>query len=109
MVDRADRHPAAEALVRGCRAVDCAPQIAYETHDDQEAWAMVAAGLDVGQGPGPGPGRHSARRQRAAAAAARRIQPVRMADHALTPAAGAFIGSLRESAADRRNDPERGA
>lgn len=103
-ITRADHHPVAEALVRGCRAVGFEPHIAYEAHDYQEAQAMVAAGIGValaptlaleGIRPGvtvqplrpPGP--------------IRRILLVRMADHALTPAAQTFAGLLRDIAVAR--------
>ncbi|WP_445516902.1 LysR family transcriptional regulator [Streptomyces sp. NEAU-174] len=106
-ITRADRHPVAEALVRSCRAVGFEPQIAYEAHDYQEAQAMVAAGLGVALAPtlaleGIRPGVSVLPLR--PPAPVRRILLVRMADHALTPAAGAFLGSLRESAAARRTE-----
>ncbi len=83
------------------------PQIAYEAHDYQEAQGLVAAGLGVALAPtlaleGIRPGVSVLPLR--PPAPVRRILLVRMADHALTPTAGAFLGSLRESAAARRTD-----
>jgi DNA-binding transcriptional LysR family regulator len=103
-ITRADHHPVAEALVRGCRAVDFEPHIAYEAHDYQEAQAMVAAGIGVALAPtlaleGIRPGVNVLPLQ--PPAPIRRILLVRMADHSLTPAALTFAGLLRDVAAAR--------
>ncbi|MFF1689983.1 MULTISPECIES: LysR substrate-binding domain-containing protein [unclassified Streptomyces] len=103
-ITRAEHHPVAEALDRSCRAAGFEPQIAYEAHDYQEAQAMVAAGIGVALAPtlaleGIRPGVGVLRLQ--PPAPVRRILLVRMADHALTPAAQAFAGLLRESVATR--------
>ncbi|WP_327426376.1 LysR family transcriptional regulator [Streptomyces sp. NBC_01236] len=103
-ITRAEHHPVAEALDRSCRAAGFEPQIAYEAHDYQEAQAMVAAGIGVALAPtlaleGIRPGVSVLPLQ--APAPVRRILLVRMADHALTPAAQAFTGLLRDSAAHR--------
>ncbi|QIZ01071.1 LysR family transcriptional regulator [Streptomyces sp. S1D4-11] len=103
-ITRADNHPVAEALNRSCRAAGFEPQIAYEAHDYQEAQAMVAAGIGVALAPtlaleGIRPGVSVLPLQ--PPAPVRRILLVRMADHALTPAARAFTGFLRDSAAAR--------
>ncbi|MGC7098315.1 LysR family transcriptional regulator [Amycolatopsis lurida] len=48
---RADNHPVAEVLRRSCRLAGFEPTIAYESHDYQEAQAMVAAGLGIAIAP----------------------------------------------------------
>ncbi|RZQ61059.1 LysR family transcriptional regulator [Amycolatopsis suaedae] len=48
---RADNHPVAEVLRRSCRLAGFEPVIAYESHDYQEAQAMVAAGLGIALAP----------------------------------------------------------
>ncbi|MDT0318779.1 LysR family transcriptional regulator [Streptomyces millisiae] len=48
---RADNHPVAEVLRRSCRLAGFEPRIAYESHDYQEAQAMVAAGLGIAIAP----------------------------------------------------------
>jgi DNA-binding transcriptional LysR family regulator len=103
-ITRAESHPVAEALDRSCRAAGFEPQIAYEAHDYQEAQAMVAAGIGVALAPtlaleGIRPGVSVLPLR--PPAPVRRILLVRMADHALTPAAQAFTGLLRRSAATR--------
>jgi DNA-binding transcriptional LysR family regulator len=103
-ITRAEHHPVAEALVRGCRAVGFEPHIAYEAHDYQEAQAMVAAGIGVALAPtlaleGIRPGVNVLPLQ--PPAPIRRILLVRMADHSLTPAALTFAGLLRDAAAAR--------
>ncbi|WP_255462947.1 LysR substrate-binding domain-containing protein [Amycolatopsis sp. YIM 10] len=50
---RADNHPVAEVLRRSCRLAGFEPTIAYESHDYQEAQAMVAAGLGIAIAPRP--------------------------------------------------------
>ncbi|TWV56407.1 LysR family transcriptional regulator, partial [Streptomyces misionensis] len=50
-ITRAEHHPVAEALIRGCHAVGFEPHIVYEAHDYQEAQAMVAAGIGVALAP----------------------------------------------------------
>ncbi|WP_326607617.1 LysR family transcriptional regulator [Streptomyces sp. NBC_01799] len=103
-ITRAESHPVAEALDRSCRSAGFEPQIAYEAHDYQEAQAMVAAGIGVALAPtlaleGIRPGVRVLLLQ--PPAPVRRILLVRMADHALTPAAHAFTELLRKSAATR--------
>jgi DNA-binding transcriptional LysR family regulator len=48
---RADNHPVAEVLRRSCRLAGFEPNISYESHDYQEAQAMVAAGLGIAIAP----------------------------------------------------------
>ncbi|GAA0527850.1 LysR family transcriptional regulator [Saccharopolyspora thermophila] len=48
---RADNHPVAEVLRRSCRLAGFEPIISYESHDYQEAQAMVAAGLGIAIAP----------------------------------------------------------
>jgi molybdate transport repressor ModE-like protein len=48
---RADNHPVADVLRRSCRLAGFEPKIAYESHDYQEAQAMVAAGLGIAIAP----------------------------------------------------------
>jgi molybdate transport repressor ModE-like protein len=48
---RADNHPVADVLRRSCRVAGFEPKIAYESHDYQEAQAMVAAGLGIAIAP----------------------------------------------------------
>lgn len=48
---RADNHPVAEVLRRSCRLAGFDPRISYESHDYQEAQAMVAAGLGIAIAP----------------------------------------------------------
>ncbi|WP_031466412.1 LysR family transcriptional regulator [Sciscionella sediminilitoris] len=48
---RADNHPVAEVLRRSCRLAGFEPEISYESHDYQEAQAMVAAGLGIAIAP----------------------------------------------------------
>ncbi|MCX2729605.1 LysR family transcriptional regulator [Saccharopolyspora sp. NFXS83] len=48
---RADNHPVAEVLRRSCRRAGFEPRIGYESHDYQEAQAMVAAGLGIAIAP----------------------------------------------------------
>ncbi|GAB2935225.1 LysR family transcriptional regulator [Streptomyces mayteni] len=48
---RADNHPVADVLRRSCRLAGFEPRIAYESHDYQEAQAMVAAGLGIAIAP----------------------------------------------------------
>ncbi|MFJ8816076.1 LysR family transcriptional regulator [Amycolatopsis thermoflava] len=48
---RADNHPVADVLHRSCRLAGFEPHIAYESHDYQEAQAMVAAGLGIAIAP----------------------------------------------------------
>ncbi|WP_020670359.1 LysR family transcriptional regulator [Amycolatopsis nigrescens] len=48
---RADNHPVAEVLRRSCALAGFEPDIAYESHDYQEAQAMVAAGLGIAIAP----------------------------------------------------------
>ncbi|MGY1440014.1 LysR family transcriptional regulator [Streptomyces reniochalinae] len=48
---RADNHPVADVLRRSCHQAGFAPRIAYESHDYQEAQAMVAAGLGIALAP----------------------------------------------------------
>lgn len=48
---RADNHPVAEVLRRSCRLAGFEPMISYESHDYQEAQAMVAAGLGIAIAP----------------------------------------------------------
>lgn len=48
---RAENHPVAEVLRRSCRLAGFEPRIAYESHDYQEAQAMVAAGLGIALAP----------------------------------------------------------
>ncbi|MFE3855217.1 LysR family transcriptional regulator [Streptomyces griseorubiginosus] len=103
-ITRADNHPVAEALERSCRAVGFEPQIAYEAHDYQEAQAMVAAGIGVALAPAlalEGLRSGVSILPLKPPAPVRRILLVRMADHALTPAAQTFASLLRESAAAR--------
>ncbi|MGV9624999.1 LysR family transcriptional regulator [Streptomyces sp. NPDC003487] len=104
-ITRADHHPVAEALVRGCRTAGFEPHIAYEAHDYQEAQAMVAAGIGVALAPtlaleGIRPGVSVLPLQ--PPAPVRRILLVRMADHSLTPAALSFSGLLRDIAVRRK-------
>ncbi|GAB2809764.1 LysR family transcriptional regulator [Streptomyces daliensis] len=48
---RADNHPVADVLRRSCHQAGFEPRIAYESHDYQEAQAMVAAGLGIALAP----------------------------------------------------------
>ncbi|AUG81798.1 LysR family transcriptional regulator [Kitasatospora sp. MMS16-BH015] len=101
-ITRAEQHPVAEALERSCRAAGFDPRIAYEAHDYQEAQAMVAAGIGVALAPtlaleAVRPGVTVLPLQ--PPAPVRRILLVRMADHALTPAAQAFAALLRDQPA----------
>ncbi|WP_331477324.1 LysR substrate-binding domain-containing protein [Amycolatopsis sp. CA-230715] len=48
---RADHHPVATVLRRSCHLAGFDPIIAYESHDYQEAQAMVAAGLGIAIAP----------------------------------------------------------
>ncbi|WP_329363369.1 LysR family transcriptional regulator [Streptomyces sp. NBC_01483] len=103
-ITRAEHHPVAEALDRSCRAVGFEPQIAYEAHDYQEAQAMVAAGIGVALAPtlaleGIRPGVSVL--PLLPPAPVRRILLVRMADHALTPAASTFTELLLDTTAAR--------
>ncbi|MER5927944.1 LysR family transcriptional regulator [Streptomyces mirabilis] len=103
-ITRAEHHPVAEALNRSCRAAGFEPQIAYEAHDYQEAQAMVAAGIGVALAPalaleGIRPGVSVL--PLLPPAPVRRILLVRMADHALTPAARTFAELLLDTAAAR--------
>ncbi|MHA6803739.1 LysR family transcriptional regulator [Salinifilum ghardaiensis] len=50
-ITRADNHPVAEVLYRSCRLAGFEPTISYESHDYQEAQAMVAAGLGIAIAP----------------------------------------------------------
>ncbi|MHA6800217.1 LysR family transcriptional regulator [Bounagaea algeriensis] len=50
-ITRADNHPVAEVLHRSCRLAGFEPAISYESHDYQEAQAMVAAGLGLAIAP----------------------------------------------------------
>ncbi len=50
-ITRADNHPVAEVLRRSCRLAGFEPTISYESHDYQEAQAMVAAGLGIALAP----------------------------------------------------------
>ncbi|MFD5405447.1 LysR family transcriptional regulator [Streptomyces griseorubiginosus] len=101
-ITRAENHPVAEALARSCRTAGFEPQIAYEAHDYQEAQAMVAAGIGVALAPTlalEGIRGGVSVLPLLPPAPVRRILLVRMSDHALTPAAEAFVGFLRDSAA----------
>lgn len=46
-ITRAENSPVAEVLHRSCREAGFEPTISYESHDYQEAQAMVAAGLGL--------------------------------------------------------------
>ncbi|MFG2650377.1 LysR family transcriptional regulator [Streptomyces sp. NPDC048436] len=48
---RADNHPVADVLRHACHRAGFEPRIAYESHDYQEAQAMVAAGLGIALAP----------------------------------------------------------
>lgn len=50
-ITRADNHPVGEVLHRSCRLAGFEPMISYESHDYQEAQAMVAAGLGIAIAP----------------------------------------------------------
>lgn len=112
---RADNHPVAEVLRRSCRLAGFEPEIAYESHDYQEAQAMVAAGLGIAIAPRLAlANRRSDVRLIAFAggvpAPTRRILLARMENRAPTPAALAMTEILRSVAAkfadaDQRRGP----
>ncbi|WP_433873441.1 LysR family transcriptional regulator [Saccharopolyspora sp. CA-218241] len=100
---RADNHPVAEVLRRSCRLAGFEPAISYESHDYQEAQAMVAAGLGIAVAPRLAltNRRHDVRLLGFATdvpAPTRRILLARTAQRAPTPAVTAMSGELRSVA-----------
>ena len=97
---RADNHPVAEVLRRSCRLAGFDPIIAYESHDYQEAQAMVAAGLGIAIAPrlaltNRRPDVRLVHFATDVPAPTRRILVARPAHRAPTPAAEAMAGILR--------------
>ena len=97
---RADNHPVADVLRRSCRLAGFEPKIAYESHDYQEAQAMVAAGLGIAIAPRLAltNRRHDVRLVHFAAdvpAPTRRILLARTANRPPTPAATAMTDIMR--------------
>ncbi|GAA4616718.1 LysR substrate-binding domain-containing protein [Saccharopolyspora hordei] len=96
---RADNHPVAEVLRRSCRLAGFEPRISYESHDYQEAQAMVAAGLGIAIAPRLAltNRRHDVRLVSFATdvpAPTRRILLARPAGRTPTPAAAAMVEVL---------------
>ncbi|MER5390671.1 LysR family transcriptional regulator [Saccharopolyspora sp. NPDC002686] len=96
---RADNHPVAEVLRRSCRLAGFDPIISYESHDYQEAQAMVAAGLGIAIAPRLAltNRRHDVRLVNFATdvpAPTRRILLARPANRTPTPAAAAMTEIL---------------
>lgn len=97
---RAENHPVADVLRRSCRLAGFEPRIAYESHDYQEAQAMVAAGLGIALAP-----RLALTNRRSdvrllpfasdVPAPVRRILLARPRHRATTPTAHAMAGILR--------------
>ncbi|TDD83990.1 LysR family transcriptional regulator [Saccharopolyspora karakumensis] len=97
---RADNHPVAEVLRRSCRLAGFDPKISYESHDYQEAQAMVAAGLGIAIAPRLAltNRRHDVRLVHFAddvPAPTRRILLARNASRPPTPAASAMTDIIR--------------
>ncbi|MBA8826814.1 DNA-binding transcriptional LysR family regulator [Saccharopolyspora lacisalsi] len=96
---RADNHPVAEVLRRSCHLAGFEPTISYESHDYQEAQAMVAAGLGIAVAPrlAMTNRRHDVRLLEFATdvpAPTRRILLAHPASRPPTPAAAAMAGIL---------------
>lgn len=101
---RADNHPVADVLRRSCRRAGFEPRIAYESHDYQEAQAMVAAGLGIAIAPRLALTNHRSdvrlvRFGTDTPAPVRRILLGRSRTRATTPAARVMTGILQEAAA----------
>ncbi|QUH03967.1 LysR family transcriptional regulator [Saccharopolyspora erythraea] len=101
---RADNHPVAEVLRRSCRLAGFEPGISYESHDYQEAQAMVAAGLGIAIAPRLAltNRRHDVRLVNFATdvpAPTRRILLARMASRTPTPAAATMAEIVQAVAA----------
>jgi DNA-binding transcriptional LysR family regulator len=97
---RADNHPVAEVLRRSCRLAGFEPRISYESHDYQEAQAMVAAGLGIAIAPRLAltNRRHDVRLAGFATdvpAPTRRILLARMANRTPTPAAATMVEIMK--------------
>ncbi|MFH8568239.1 LysR family transcriptional regulator [Streptomyces sp. NPDC017993] len=100
---RADNHPVADVLRRSCRQAGFEPRIAYESHDYQEAQAMVAAGLGIAIAPRLALATHRndvrlVRFDTHTPAPVRRILLARSRNRAMTPTAQAMTRILRKAA-----------
>ncbi|GAA2603676.1 LysR family transcriptional regulator [Streptomyces axinellae] len=101
---RADNHPVADVLRRSCHRAGFTPRIAYESHDYQEAQAMVAAGLGIAIAPRLALTSHRddvrlVRFGTDTPAPVRRILLARSRTRAATPTAPVMTRLLREAAA----------
>lgn len=99
-ITRAENHPVAEMLHRSCRLAGFEPAVSHESHDYQEAQAMVAAGLGIAIAPRLAltNRRHDVRLlsfDSRAPAPTRRILLASPANRAPTPAVEAMAETLR--------------
>lgn len=100
---RADNHPVADVLRRSCHRAGFEPHIAYESHDYQEAQAMVAAGLGIAIAPRLAVSNHRSdvrlvRFGTDTPAPVRRILLARSRARAATPTTPVMMCMLREAA-----------